>query len=88
VLEAGEDGDLGALVEPRVGRVLQPPSTSTGAGCARAATLSTASTILRYPVQRQSTPPSASSTAASSGAASRASRSSAAISMPGVQIPH
>jgi hypothetical protein len=47
-----------------------------------------ASTIFTYPVQRQSTPPMPSSTSLRLGPGRRDSRSVAAISMPGVQMPH
>src|SRR5512146_192121 len=44
--------------------------------------------ILRYPVQRHSTPPIASITSSSEGVLFRSSSAVAAISMPGVQMPH
>src|SRR4029078_6159165 len=44
--------------------------------------------ILRYPVQRQRTPPRASMTCCSVGAGVTRKRAAADTSMPGVEIPH
>src|SRR5690606_35820992 len=65
------------------------PLPDSGADAALAfPAFTTAATILRYPVQRQRIPPSASCTSASVGWVMRSSSADAAMSRPGVHAPH
>ena len=65
------------------------PTAPDGSGLDQPApTATTASMIRRYPVQRHSTPASASCTWAASGRGTSRSRAAAASIIPGVQIPH
>src|SRR5579872_1560178 len=64
------------------------PASAETSACPPAFACKIACMILRYPVQRHSTPPIASLTSSSEGVCFRSSSAVAAISMPGVQMPH